>query len=182
MNFSANYFELFGLPARFSVDRAALDRAYRELQGEVHPDRFAHAGDAEQRLAMQRATRVNEAYKTLREPLSRARYLLESQGIDLGTERNTAMPVDFLVEQMEWREAAEEARQASDVDALETLQRRLRDTLAERYRQLGAWLDDAESLQKNREVAATETRKLMFLEKFDHDLGEMLIDIEDAAT
>ena len=130
MNLSANYFELFDLPLRFVLDKAALDRAYRALQAEVHPDKFAHAAEAEQRVAMQRATRVNEAYQALKNPLKRARYLLELAGVDVAVETNTAMPMDFLVEQMEWREAADEARRAGELHELEHLHHRLRGQLA----------------------------------------------------
>ena len=80
--FSRNHFELFGLPVAYSVDPAALERAYRDLQGRVHPDRFASASEAERRVAMQWATRANEAYRTLRNPIDRARYLLSLKGFD----------------------------------------------------------------------------------------------------
>ena len=100
-----NHFELFQLPARFDVDMDALDAAYREVQGRVHPDRFVNASDAEKRVAMQWATRANEAYQTLKNPMLRARYLCELNGVDLQTESNTAMPMDFLMEQMEDRKS-----------------------------------------------------------------------------
>src|SRR5438132_12609726 len=107
-----NHFELFGLQAAFSVDEAALDQSYREIQSRVHPDRFAHAGDAERRASLQWTTRVNEAYRTLRNPVSRASHLLALNGIDVAFETNTAMPAEFLMEQMELREALEEATQS----------------------------------------------------------------------
>ncbi|MDB5918051.1 MAG: Fe-S protein assembly co-chaperone HscB, partial [Massilia sp.] len=113
-----NHFDLFQLPARFTIDVKALDAAYRDVQGQVHPDRFINATDAEKRVAMQWATRANEAYQTLKNPQKRARYLCELNGVDLQTESNTAMPMDFLMQQMEWREALGEARAAKDVDAL----------------------------------------------------------------
>ncbi len=96
-----NHFDLFQMPARFAIDAAQLDAAYRELQGRVHPDKFAAASDAEKRVAMQWATRANEAYKTLKNPLHRAAYLCELHGVDLGIESNTTMPPAFLVQQME---------------------------------------------------------------------------------
>jgi molecular chaperone HscB len=76
LDFARNHFELLGLPAQYAVDPARLEHGYRELQSQVHPDRFAAATEAERRVAMQWATRVNEAYRTLRNPLERARYLL----------------------------------------------------------------------------------------------------------
>jgi molecular chaperone HscB len=93
-DFTRNHFELLGLPAVFGIDPARLDQRYRELQGRVHPDRFAAASEAERRVAMQWATRANEAYRTLRDPLARARYLLSLKGYDTGEESNTAMPPD----------------------------------------------------------------------------------------
>src|SRR6266513_1486552 len=107
MNLNQNHFELFGLPARFAVDAAALEGRYRELQREVHPDRFAAAPEPEQRVSMQLATRVNEAYQTLKSPLKRAVYILRLRGVDPEFETNTAMPPEFLVEQMAWRERIE---------------------------------------------------------------------------
>ncbi len=90
-----NHFELFQLPQQFSLDMSQLDRAYHEVQNQVHPDKFVQAGDAEKRVAMQWATRANEAYQTLKKPLKRATYLCELQGVDLQTESNTSMPASF---------------------------------------------------------------------------------------
>src|SRR4051794_6042601 len=121
-----NHFELFHLPQRFEIDMSALDKAYREVQNRVHPDKFAHASDAEKRVAMQWATRANEAYQTLKDPYKRAAYLCEQNGVDVQAESNTAMPADFLMQQMEWREALEDAKHSKDVEALEKLERDLR--------------------------------------------------------
>src|SRR5260221_10845596 len=99
VNLNQNHFELFGLPARFGIDAAALEARYHELQREVHPDRFAAAPEAERRVSMQLATRVNEAYQTLKSPLRRAVYILQLRGVDPKFETNTAMPAEFLMEQ-----------------------------------------------------------------------------------
>ena len=109
-----NHFELFQLPAQFGLDMSALDSAYRDVQGKVHPDRFINASSAEKRVAMQWATRANEAYQTLKSPQKRAQYLCELNGVDLQTESNTAMPVSFLMQQMEWREELGDARAGQD--------------------------------------------------------------------
>jgi molecular chaperone HscB len=119
----SSHFELFGLAPAFAVDAAALDRAYREIQSRVHPDRFAHAGDAERRASMQWTTRVNEAYRTLKSPVQRAKHLLELNGVDVAFETNTQMPSEFLVRQLELREALAEAREP---EALERLQDEVR--------------------------------------------------------
>src|SRR6266571_1995838 len=112
---TSNHFELLGLEPVFALNADSLDSAYRDIQAKVHPDRYAHAGDAERRASMQMTTRVNEAYRTLKSPVRRAKYLLELNGVDVGFETNTAMPPEFLVEQMEIREKLEDAR---DVAAL----------------------------------------------------------------
>jgi molecular chaperone HscB len=170
MNLNQNHFELFGLPPTFDIDLSALDSRYRELQREVHPDRYASAPQAEQRVSMQLATRVNEAYRTLKSPLERARYLLKLNGVDPELETNTAMPVDFLTEQMELREALEEAVESESGAKLATLRDKLQGgrgaLLVEIEGQLnaGAW-----------SPAAGTLRRLMFLEK----LGEEIADAED---
>ncbi|WP_426109795.1 Fe-S protein assembly co-chaperone HscB [Massilia sp. PWRC2] len=160
-----NHFELFKLPVRFAIDAAALDGAYRDVQGQVHPDRFVTAGDAEKRVAMQWATRANEAYQTLKNPQKRARYLVELNGIDLQTESNTAMPLDFLMQQMEWRDMLGEARAGADVGALEALDGQVRQARAAQLAEVGRQLDSGDF------VAAGEgVRALMFLEKFGEEL------------
>ena len=160
-----NHFELFHLPARFSLDLGALDAAYRDVQGQVHPDRFVGATDAEKRVAMQWATRANEAYQTLKQPQKRAQYLCELSGIDLQTESNTAMPMQFLMQQMEWREALGEARAAKDLDALETLDTEVGKDRKARIAQVGEQLEAGDY-----EQAAQGVRALMFLEKFGEEL------------
>ncbi len=161
-----NHFELFHLPQQFAVDLKALDQAYRDVQNQVHPDKFARSPDAEKRVAMQWATRANEAYQTLRSPLRRATYLCELNGVDLETESNTAMAPAFLMQQMEWREALDDARAAKDVNALAALDSELAGTRREQLAQIGAALD-AQQYDK----AALGVRQLMFLEKFGDEVA-----------
>lgn len=168
-----NHFALFQMPVGFDIDIGQLDAAFRELQGRVHPDRFVSASDAEKRVAMQWATRANEAYQTLKYPLKRAAYLCELHGVDLDIESNTAMPLAFLMQQMEWREALDEARDARDVGALEVLERELAGVRGERLAQLSE-LFLAESYQE----AGAQVRQLMFLEKFGEDVGRVFEAIE----
>jgi molecular chaperone HscB len=161
-----NHFELFHLPQQFAVDLKALDQAYRDVQNQVHPDKFARSPDAEKRVAMQWATRANEAYQTLKSPLRRATYLCELHGVDLETESNTAMAPAFLMQQMEWREALDDARAARDVNALAALDSELADTRREQLAQIAAALDGDDYRQ-----AALGVRQLMFLEKFGAEVG-----------
>jgi len=108
-NLQDNDFKLFGLPVRYALDRAELDERWKQLQRQVHPDRFAAQGAAAQRVAMQWSVRINEAYQRLKDPLKRAAYWCELQGVPVNAENNTAMPASFLMRQMEWREALDEA-------------------------------------------------------------------------
>ena len=160
-----NHFDLFHLPAKFGIDLGALDTAYRDVQGQVHPDRFVNATDAEKRVAMQWATRANEAYQTLKHPQKRAQYLCELHGVDLKTESNTAMPMQFLMQQMEWREALGEARAAKDAEALDALDAEVGQDRKARMLAIGAQLDAGDY-----EHAAQGVRALMFLEKFGEEL------------
>ena len=175
MDFNTDHFSLFELPARFRLDAALLDRRYLEMQSRVHPDRFASAGESERRLSLQWATRVNEAYQTLKKPLSRARYLLHLATHDVGSENNVLMPADFLVEQMEWREAVAEARAAGEHHELEHLHHRLQGDIAERYGELAVLLDDRRDLEQ----AADRVRRLMFIEKLLVELDDAMIACEE---
>ena len=170
MNEGANHFELMGLPAAFAVDTGKLERGYRDLQSRVHPDKFAAAPAAEKRVAMQWATRANEAYRTLRDPVARARYLLSLQGFDTGEETNTAMPPDFLMEQMELREATAEARALRSVTSLEALQDDIEVRRDEMLRMLARALD----ADRNYDAGCSLVRKLRFLDKLGEEVDEAL--------
>jgi molecular chaperone HscB len=167
MKLASDDFELFGVPRRFEQDRAALDARWRALQAEVHPDRFAADGAASQRVAMQWAVRVNEAYERLKDPVKRAAYLCELNGSPVEIQNNTAMPASFLMQQMEWREALEEAESEDDVDALAAqVSARRNAALAD----LRATLDQ----RRDFEAAAQQVRALMFIERFAQDIDQRL--------
>ena len=175
MDFNADHFSLFSFPRAFRLDAALLDARYREIQARVHPDRFTQAGDAERRLSLQWATRVNEAYNTLKKPLLRARYLLYLAGHDVAAENNTAMPVDFLMQQMEWREAVAEARTAREQHELEHLHHRLKQSMGEHYNELAVLLDDSHDEAE----AADRVRRLMFLEKLLFEIDDAIAMLEE---
>ncbi len=169
------FYELFDLPPIFDLDLAHLDHAFRQLQAEVHPDRFAAASDSERRQSLQWATHVNEGYQTLKNPLSRARYLLQLKGVDTQEESNTAMPADFLMRQMEWREAIEEAQQATDIDALDALSRELRHEARTLQTDLSAMLDT-----RGDYAGASDTvRKLRFLDKVQAEIDQAIETLEN---
>lgn len=174
-DFQQDHFQLFELARQFQIDSAHLEQRYRLLQAQVHPDKFAQASAAEQRAAMQRATHVNEAYQTLRTPLNRARYLLRLHGLDTQEDTNTAMPMDFLVAQMAWREAVVEAQQARDVDLLDALQARMQEETRLLEQQLAVKID----LEHDYASAVGIVRKLRFMEKLAEEIHAAYDAIDD---
>jgi molecular chaperone HscB len=169
-----NHFELFGLAPAFAVEADALERSYREIQSQVHPDRFAHAGDAERRASLQWTTRVNEAYRTLKDPVQRARHLLELQGVDVAFETNTAMPSEFLMQQMELRESLEDATEKKDSSRLDLL----RGNLGKSRLSLQQEIAEAIDAKKDYAAAADLVRKLQFLDRLDEEIDAAYETIE----
>ena len=172
--FKQDHFELFGLAPSFALDVERLVQAYREIQSRVHPDRFAHAGEAERRASLQWTTRVNEAYRTLMSPVARAKYLLELNGVDVAFETNTKMPAQFLMQQMELREALEAAQNAKDAVALEALRKDLAETRGTLLDELAQLLDD----RRDYRSAIEPVRKLMFLDRLDAEIDAAYEEIE----
>ena len=167
LSIQASDFALFGLPERFEIDLAALDATWKQLQGAAHPDRFATETAAAQRVAMQWAVRINEAYRRLKSPLARAAYLCSLHGVDLEAESNTAMPPAFLMQQMEWRDALSEA---GTLDAVDALSDEVAAARAATLKSLQAQIDGAANVDW-RTVAAT-VRGLMFVDKFMSDIDK----------
>jgi molecular chaperone HscB len=143
-----------------------LETAYRDIQSRVHPDRFAHAGDAERRASLQWTTRVNEAFQTLKNPVSRAKHLLELHGVDVAFETNTQMPTDFLLQQLELREELEGAVQKKEAVTLDGLRQRLVAQKRVLEGQIGETIDQ----KKDYAGAAGLVRKLMFLDRLDTEI------------
>jgi molecular chaperone HscB len=163
VNLQSSDFELFGLPERFAQDRAAIDARWKELQRQAHPDKFAAQGQAAQRVAMQWSVRINEAYQRLRDPLKRAAYLCELRGAPINAENNTAMPEQFLAEQMRWREELDEAGGEAALDALsQELERARAATLHK--------IEQALDRDGDPQAAAQHVRSLMFIERFGGDV------------
>jgi molecular chaperone HscB len=167
MNLQSGDFELFGLAPQFAQDRAAIDARWKDLQREAHPDKFAAQGAAAQRLAMQWSVRINEAYQRLKDPLKRAAYLCELNGAPVNAENNTAMPPAFLMQQMEWREALDEARSAAE---LEALAEQVAAARQESLQTCGQLLDQ----QQDYPQAVQRVRALMFIERFAGDVEARL--------
>lgn len=163
MNLTDNDFDLFAVPARFVQDRAKLDARWKELQREAHPDRFAAQGAAAQRVAMQWSVRINEAYQRLKDPIKRAAYICQLNAAPINAENNTAMPADFLMHQMEWREELDEAHGAADLEKLRS------EVEVVRARAMSSldWLIDEKG---DYPAAALQVRALMFIERFADDI------------
>lgn len=176
-NLSDNHFSLFGLPLSFSVDALALERAYKNVQTKVHPDHFGAASAVERRVAAQWAARANEAYAILRSPLKRAAYLCELNGAPIEAESNTAMPRDFMLQQMEWREALDAARHPLNAVQVNALHEELQQTQTALQSQVVSAIDE----RKDMAQAAALVRQWMFVERFGEDVQRVLHAAEDAS-
>lgn len=167
MRLTDNDFQLFGLPETQAQLRADIDARWKALQAEVHPDRFAAEGAAAQRVAMQWAMRVNEGYQRLKDPLKRAAYLCELRGAPVQAENNTAMPPAFLMQQMEWREALDEASNEAALQVLDDDAARAETAAIAALQHL---LDD----HNDAPAAAAQVRALMFIQRFRTDIDQRL--------
>ena len=167
MNLQSTDFELFRVPMQFEQDRAVLDSRWKELQREAHPDKFAAQGPAAQRIAMQWSVRINEAYQRLKDPLRRASYLCELHGAPIQAEKNTAMPTDFLLQQMQWREALEDAKTVQD---LEEIALKSNNSGREQLSKIEQMID----INKDFMAAAQQVRSLMFIERFSSEVDDRL--------
>jgi molecular chaperone HscB len=167
ISLQANDFALFELPEQFALDRGQLDVRWKALQREAHPDRFAAEGAAAQRVAMQWSVRINEAYQRLKDPLKRAAYLCELQGAAVQAENNTAMPAAFLMQQMAWREALEDADQLHTLEALA-------DEVAAERKSVQQTLAQLLDVQHDAAAAVAQVRALMFIERFAHEVDAKL--------
>ncbi len=163
MNLQSTDFELFQLPLRFAQDRAVLDAKWKELQREAHPDKFAAQGAAAQRIAMQWSVRINEAYQRLKDPVQRAAYLCELHGAPINAENNTAMPAAFLMQQMELREALDDASTEENLDEISQQAARI---LREQLSKAEQLIDGV----KDYFAAAQAARALLFVQKFQADI------------
>jgi molecular chaperone HscB len=166
-----SHFELFGLPPAFDLDPGRLAAVYRELQRAVHPDRYAGGSDQERRLSVQRAAQVNEAYQVLKDPLRRARYLLELAGVGTREETNTAMDPAFLMEQMEWRERLEEVGDGRDLAGLMALGEALSSRRKAMTEELATAFRDGSP--QALEGAAETVRELRFVEKLLEEVAAL---------
>jgi molecular chaperone HscB len=145
---SEDCFSLLGLAREYAIDVAELDRRFRELSRQLHPDRYARAEPRERRLSLERATRLNDAYRYLKDWRLRAAYLLKLAGADPFVEARSYADPEFLEEQLEWREGLAIAIVDGDAERLlriaEDARERLRlleEDVARRFADEG-WFSD----------------------------------------
>lgn len=172
-NLNDSDFEIFGLHPGFALDEKLLSQTYLNLQSQTHPDRFASGTAQEKRVAVQWATRLNEAYKRLQNPTERAIYWCELKGQD-PRGRQSNLPPALLMQQMEWRETLEETE---DLDSLEDL---LDEVIAQKKASLNKIASEIDEQQDA--IAATQTcQGLLFIEKFLVEVKKRIEILEDAS-
>ena len=174
LDLQQDYFSLFDIASGFQINTTLLEQNYRALQAQVHPDKFSHLSETERRLSMQWATRVNEAYQTLRSPLNRARYLLSLHGVETLEETNTAMPMDFLMQQMEWRESLADAKLKNNSIMVEKIEQQVQNTKQTLERELAHQLDNVHDYN----AASGIVRKLKFIEKLAEEIGSAFDELD----
>lgn len=163
---ASDHFALFDLPRSFALDAAQLEAAWKHVAQAVHPDRFATRSAPERRVAMQWSAQANEAYRVLKQPLLRARYLCELAGVDLQTETNTAMAPEFLVQQMSWHEQLDDCLDdPQNILAREALSQEIELALTDCQQAVSEALNSEQYKQ-----AASRIREWMFLDKLTTQL------------
>lgn len=168
------HFALFELQPAFDIDQDMLSARYRELARKVHPDRFADAGETEQRHAIERSANLNEAYQTLKTPSRRARYLLTLQGREMPLEATVQDPA-FLMQQMQWREELEELQDDADITGIASFKTRLKSAqqaLSDSFARI--WQDDSQ-----REEAERLVRRMQFLDKLSQEVRQLEERLDD---
>jgi molecular chaperone HscB len=178
LDYSKNYFELFGLPVDYIIDSHSLAERYRELQRVVHPDRFANASDQERRLSVQGAALINEAYETLKDPVARASYLLTLHGVEMDSQNESTQDMAFLMQQMELREALEEARkQADPYETVIGINNQVNQLITHLVGQMAVQFETP--TQEQLEAAREILRKMRFLQKLRSEAESVAAELED---
>jgi len=163
-----DYFALFQLKPQFKIDRQALESAYLTVQQKVHPDMHAQASDSDKRVSMQLSALANSAYRTLMNPIQRGLYMCARNGVDPQLETNTAMPAQFLMQQMEWRETLDDVR--DQPSKLDELYKEVEQTRANLLKEVEVSIDGANDFY----LAAKQLRALLFIDKFGAELEDAI--------
>ncbi len=170
-----NFFALFGMPPRFAIDLGKLEESFRRLQAKLHPDRHVSHTELERRIALQLSTTVNDAYRTLRQPSSRAQCLIDMAAGPDAKKSDATMSTAFLMAQMGWREDIESACAARDVLKLEALAQKLRNEVSGQEKELTEALDTRSDYQS----AAMRVNELRFYERLRVDIDEALNQLDN---
>ncbi|MBU3584726.1 Fe-S protein assembly co-chaperone HscB [Polynucleobacter sp. AM-26B4] len=163
-----DYFVLFQLKPQFKIDRQALESAYLTVQQKVHPDMHAQASDSDKRVSMQLSALANSAYRTLMNPIQRGLYMCSRNGVDPQLETNTAMPAQFLMQQMEWRETLDDVR--DQPSKLDELYKEVEQTRVNLLKEVELAIDEANDF----DLAAKQLRALLFIDKFGAELEDAI--------
>lgn len=163
-----DYFALFQLKPQFKIDRQALESAYLTVQQKVHPDMHAQASDSDKRVSMQLSALANSAYRTLMNPIQRGLYMCSRNGVDPQLETNTAMPAQFLMQQMEWREALDDVR--DQPSKLDELYKEVEQTRVNLLKEVELAIDETNDF----DLAAKQLRALLFIDKFGAELEDAI--------
>jgi molecular chaperone HscB len=173
--FAKNYFEIFDLAVTFDVDQSMIAETNRNLQKQYHPDRFANANEQDARVAMQKTSLVNQAFQTLKAPISRAQYMLKLKGVDMESETDTSMDAAFLMEQMEFREAIADVREKDDpLDELDRMATELKSKLTSLEQEFTDSYDSGDLGS-----ARNAVRKMQFIIKAQTEVKEISEQLED---
>ncbi|KJG07280.1 cobalamin 5'-phosphate synthase [Photobacterium angustum] len=164
-----NHFELFGLPFQFELNNSLLASQFRELQRRFHPDNYATASERDRLLSVQKAAQINDAFQTLKNPVSRAEYMLAERDEDIRGEQKTLQDMAFLMQQMELREALEAIPDSLDPEsALFDFEQQASAMYKEQLAQLAELLNNEQWLE-----AADGVRKLKFIVKLRDEVERL---------
>ncbi|MER2493956.1 co-chaperone HscB [Catenovulum sediminis] len=163
------FFEIFNLKPDFDIDVSLLSQKYRDLQRAFHPDQYASGSESEKLLALKKATEINDAYTTLKSPVSRAEYILKENGLDISHETTTIKDPSFLMQQMEYREHLEEISDMTEpYDAIIEFEDTLSAEQVELQEKISRDLRNA-----HHQEAASALRKLKFIVKLQAELERL---------
>jgi len=161
-----NPFALFDLPVAFQVDSALLNERYLALQKSLHPDNFSAASAQEQRLAMQKSAEINDALRILKDPITRADSIIAiNTGETENPEEKSNNDIDFLMQQMEWRETLENIENRQDTDELTAFAQEINQIRHAILSELSTALD-----AQQWDIARAITDKLRFIKKLQAEI------------
>src|SRR5215467_5350182 len=111
-NRAPDYFAVFGIPRKLGLEMSLLEQKFLQLSWKLHPDNFVNASDQERERSLKRSSQLNDAYRVLRDPVSRVEYLLEIEGERKEGEKKQQAPPELLEEVFELNESLDELREA----------------------------------------------------------------------